>query len=296
MHVVLRKRALTAQERGLALSFGRRAGDAPAPPAASPAGRKAPDSSGSPDPRTRTLYLDLMERCLLNLIYEDAPQDPWSGGVFDPALRAGGRDWPSVAHTMIGQKRMANLRELAERVLAEGVPGDFIETGVWRGGACIYLRAILEAHGVRDRRVFVADSFEGLPKPDPERYPADRGDQHHTFTPLAVSLEQVRSNFAKYGLLDGQVVFLKGWFKDTLPRAPIQSLSILRLDGDMYESTMDGLKNLYAKVSPGGFVIVDDYGAVAACKRAISDFRAAEGIADPIQEIDGIGVYWRKSR
>jgi O-methyltransferase len=241
----------------------------------------------------RALYLDLMEKCLLNTIYEDPAQDPWSAKRFDAAKRAGGLDWPSLAHTMIGQKRLNNLRTVVETVLASDVPGDLIETGVWRGGACILMRAVLKAHGVTDRRVFVADSFEGLPPPDPDKYPADAGDQHHTFTPLAVSLEQVRANFAKYDLLDEQVVFLKGWFKDTLPPAPVERLAVLRLDGDMYESTMDALQALYDKVSPGGFIIVDDF-ALPGCNRAISDFRTAHGIDDPLVGIDSMSCYWQK--
>jgi hypothetical protein len=245
------------------------------------------------------LYLDLMERCLLNTIYEDAYTDWRQRGVthhHDPAMRKLGRDWPSVAHTMIGEVRLRNLRDLCEQVIAEGIPGDFIETGVWRGGACILMRAVLKAHGVADRRVFVADSFEGLPPPDASQYPADAGDTHFQMEELAVSVEKVQGHFAKYGLLDEQLVFLKGWFKDTLPTAPIRQLAVLRLDGDMYESTMDGLRNLYDKVSPGGFVIVDDYGCVAGCKKAIHDFRQERGITDPIIDIDGWGVYWRKPK
>jgi O-methyltransferase/8-demethyl-8-(2,3-dimethoxy-alpha-L-rhamnosyl)tetracenomycin-C 4'-O-methyltransferase len=244
------------------------------------------------EPDTRSLYLDLMQRCLLNTIYEDPAQDPWSGGRYDPAKRAGGLDWPSLAHTMIGRQRMDNLRWAVETALTRGVPGDLIETGVWRGGACIFMRAILKAYGVVDRRVFVADSFEGLPPPDPDRYPADAGDRHHTFAPLAVSLAEVRANFARYDLLDDQVVFLKGWFKDTLSRAPVERLAVLRLDGDMYESTMDALVALYHKVSPGGFVIVDDY-ALPGCKQAITDFRAERGIEAPLVGIDSMSVYWQ---
>ena len=108
-------------------------------------------------------------------------------------------------------------------------------------------------------------------------------------------MEEVKSNFSKYDLLDDQVVFLKGWFSETLPKADIKSLAVLRLDGDMYESTLDGLVNLYDRVSCGGFVIVDDYGAVDGCKRAVTDFRNERGIEDLIQNIDGIGVFWRKS-
>ena len=95
--------------------------------------------------------------------------------------------------------------------------------------------------------------------------------------------------------MDDQVCFLKGWFKDTLPTAPIEKLAILRLDGDMYESTMDGLRSLYHKLSPGGFLIVDDYGAVDACREAVCDFRNEHGIDDEIVKIDWGGVYWQKT-
>jgi SAM-dependent methyltransferase len=242
----------------------------------------------------RNHYLDLMERVLLGVIYEDPPIDPWSGGVFRPELRAKGRDWPAKAHTMIGFERLRNVRELMTRVLGDQVPGDFVETGVWRGGACIYMRAILKAHSITDRNIWVADSFAGLPKPDADRYPQqDQGDLHHTFEALAVSLEEVQENFKKYDLLDPQVRFLKGWFKDTLPLAPIGSIAVLRLDGDMYASTMDALQALGHKVSPGGYIIVDDFGAVPACRQAIADYRREKGIEEPLYDIDGIGAYWR---
>lgn len=209
-------------------------------------------------------------------------------------LREDGRDWPRLAHTMIGRKRMENLRFCVEDVLAKGVPGDFIETGVWRGGACIFMRGILAAHGVTDRRVWVADSFEGLPKPDAAKYSADTHDRHHKFSELAISLDTVRSNFAQYGLLDDNVQFLKGWFKDTLPSAPIEKLAVARLDGDMYESTMDALVSLYPKLSPGGYLIVDDYGAIPGCKQAVTDYRAQHGIVETVKSIDWTGAFWQK--
>lgn len=232
--------------------------------------------------------------CLTGSIYEDPPLKVLGIETFDPNLREYGWDWPSVAHSMIGRQRMANLRFLVERVLFDRISGDFIETGVWRGGACIYLRAVLEAYGVKNRRVWVADSFVGLPPPDEVAYPADAGDKFYTYAELAVSLERVKRNFERYGLLDEQVVFLKGWFKDTLPGAPTGPLAILRMDGDMYESTMDALSNLYDRVSPGGYVIVDDYRVVAGCRKAVDEFRARRGIDDVIVEIDGVGVYWQK--
>ncbi len=208
--------------------------------------------------------------------------------------RKEGKYWPNLAHSMIGLQRLDNIRFCIEDVLTNKVPGDLIETGVWRGGGTIYMRAVLKAHGVTDRKVWVADSFQGLPKPNAEKYSADAGDQHFLIPELPVSLERVQANFRAYGLLDDQVCFLKGWFRDTLPTAPITQFAVLRLDGDMYESTMDGLVNLYHKLSVGGYVIVDDYYPVPACRMAIDDFRKQRGIKDEIREIDGSGVFWKR--
>jgi len=215
---------------------------------------------------------------------------------FDPAARNEGKDWPANAETMVGLKRLDNIQFCIRRVLEKNIPGDFIETGVWRGGSSIFMRAVLKAYQVRDRIVWVADSFEGLPKPD-GRFAQDEGDKHwKSNAVLGISLEQVKENFEKYGLLDEQVRFLKGWFKDTLPEAPIEKLAILRLDGDMYSSTTDALQALYNKLSPGGYLIVDDYGSTPPCRQAVDDFRAQHQITDPIQKIDWTGVYWEKSR
>jgi O-methyltransferase/8-demethyl-8-(2,3-dimethoxy-alpha-L-rhamnosyl)tetracenomycin-C 4'-O-methyltransferase len=242
----------------------------------------------------RRLYLDMVERCVINTIYEDPSQDLWHPRIYDSKVRELGRDWPAQAHSMIGRRRMRNLREIAELVLLQGIPGDFIETGVWRGGACILMRAVLLAYGDTERKVWVADSFCGLPPPNPE-VAADLRDNLYTYTELFVSSDQVRANFAKYDLLDGQVRFLEGWFSDTLAAAPIERLAILRLDGDMYESTMDALTALYDKVSPGGFIIVDDFGAVEGCQKAILEFRQRRGIQAPLYDIDRYGAFWRKT-
>lgn len=205
------------------------------------------------------------------------------------------RNYCEFAHSMIGHKRMDNIESCLDSIRKDAIPGDLIETGVWRGGAVIFMRGYLKAWEMEDRTVWVADSFEGLPKPT---LPEDAGwDYSKEKAPiLAIPLEEVQNNFEKYDLLDGQVKFLKGWFKDTLPTAPIEKLALLRLDGDLYESTMDALNNLYDKVSPGGFVIVDDYGDFEPCKRAVDEFRNLHGITDPMIEIDWAGSYWRKGR
>ena len=196
---------------------------------------------------------------------------------------------------MIGLYRLDNLQQCITDVLRREVPGDLIEAGAWRGGATIFMRAVLAAYGDTERQVWVADSFEGLPQPDPERFPAEAGDKHWVWEQLAVSVEEVQANFARYGLLDERVRFLPGWFKETLPSAPIERLAVLRLDGDMYGSTMDALEALYPKLSVGGYVIVDDYSNIPQCKEAVNDFRNAHQIIDPIESIDWTGVYWQRS-
>lgn len=242
----------------------------------------------------KDLYLDLLKRCLTNLIYQDPATLRGKELPFDLGNRVEGRDWPAVAHTMIGIKRLDALHFCVEDVLNRAVPGDFIETGVWRGGGAIFMRGALKVRDVTDRIVWAADSFEGLPPADAEKYPQDVEYRFHEHKELAVSLEEVQKNFRRYGLLDDQVRFLKGWFRDTLPNAPVQRLAILRLDGDLYESTIDALTHLYPKLQQGGYAIIDDYGDVAACKQAVEEYRAAHRITEDIVPIDAKGVLWRK--
>lgn len=208
--------------------------------------------------------------------------------------RMNGEDWPASALTMIGMKRLNNIESCVHSVVNDNIEGDLIETGVWRGGATILMRALLKELEITDRKVWVADSFKGLPAPDPEKYKADKGTKFHKIKMLKASLEEVKSNFAKYDLLDEQVVFLEGWFKDTLTSAPIDKLALIRLDGDMYGSTMEAIANLYPKLSIGGYLIVDDYNAFPYCKQAIEDYRKKHGISNAVIEIDKEAVYWRK--
>jgi O-methyltransferase len=264
------------------------------------------------------LYLDLLKKCLTRSAFPERYRRlplrhnvlwhrvvAWTNRAlsigrlelvaearFDPHARAFGIDHPPEAETMIGLARLDNLHECIRDVLRTNVPGDFIETGAWRGGATIFMRGALKAYGDSQRAVWVADSFQGLPKPAPEEYPDDAGDTMWAHSELAVSLEEVRANFSRYGLLDDRVHFLPGWFRDTLPTAGVTQLAILRLDGDMYESTSQALHWLYPKLSPGGFVIVDDY-ALPGCRAAVDAYRAAHGISEPIEPIDQDAVFWR---
>lgn len=266
------------------------------------------------------LYLDLIQKCLTGSLDPEElhvvrPRGPLARSVWAklarplldlkqldlvrhvavrPDLRREGRDWPPSAETMVGLHRLGNLRDCIANVVSDGVPGDLLEAGTWRGGSAIFMRAALDAFGDVDRTVWVADSFQGVPPPDSKRYPADAGDTHWTWDELSVPLERVKANFAKYDLLNNRVRFIEGWFKDTLPEAPVEQLAVLRVDGDLYESTLDTLRPLYPKVSDGGFVIIDDYGCVPACKLAVDEFRDEHGITEALHEIDWTGVFWRK--
>lgn len=240
--------------------------------------------------RLRASYLDLMRDSLTGVLHEDPPLPSSKVDGFRADYRAQGWDWPSRAPSMIGTLRMQNVRSECERVLEQNIPGDFVETGVWRGGACIMMRAVLKAWNCGDRRVFAADSFEGFP----EAGLADTNFTAGGIPDFAVSLDEVKRNFSRYGLLDDQVVFLKGLFSETLPRAPIERIAVLRLDGDLYGSTQDGLLHLYDKLSRGGALIADDYFLFEGQRKAIDEFRHARGIEDPIVQIDHFGGFWIK--
>ena len=283
------------------------------------------ETPGTMYPNHPAYYLELLQSCLTGELHPESfvPLHPGKGGLletvkgtgvhilhsllrplrlelvrraqYDPSTRREGMDWPAQAETMIGRKRLNQLQRCIEEVLREHIPGDLIECGVWRGGATIFMRAVLKAYGDMQRQIWVADSFKGLPPPDVENYYLDKHDQLHRFQQLAVSVEEVKANFTRYGLLDDQVQFLPGWFKDSLPTASIDRLAVLRADGDMYESTTQILTYLYPKLSVGGYCIIDDYGAGLSCRQATDDYRRQQGVTEPLQWIDWSGVFWQRT-
>jgi hypothetical protein len=187
------------------------------------------------------LHLDLLKRVLTDTLHTREPDlvndspGRFMQGFLEHYIR--GR-----AISMLPLVRFDNLQHCVNEVLRNGIPGDLIETGVWQGRAAIFMRAALKAYGAEDRTVWVADSFEGLPEPDADKYPLEAKAYHgvvqsKAMNHLAASEDEVRSNFAAFGLLDDRVRFLNCWFKDTLPGAPIGRLAVLRLDGDHLEST-----------------------------------------------------------
>lgn len=199
------------------------------------------------------------------------------------------RNRVEAADTMVGLKQLDNVEACVLGALSAGIPGDLLEAGVWRGGVSILMRGILRAYGDESRSVWVVDSFAGLPEIDRARETEEwsAGD-------MTATLEVVKANFARYGLLDDRVQFLKGFFADTLPMAPIGKLAVLRIDADLYSSTKDALTHLYPKLSIGGFILLDDYQNLADCRRAVDEYRSDNRITETIVPIDKNAVYWKR--
>lgn len=271
-------------------------------------------------------YLDLLKRCVLNEIYLDDElrllylrnclegEEGFDYAAYHDIRNARRAQYEDLqtsrnigrfpernvhksgfSHTMMGRRRLDSLQDCLDIIRQNNVSGDLVECGVWRGGGCIFMAGYLKAHGMQGRRVIVADSFEGLPKPS-HALDAKLDLSKEQFPELAVSQQVVEENFAAYDLLDDQIVFLRGWFRDTLPHAPVPRIALLRLDGDLYESTMDALTALYDKVPEGGVVIIDDFGALEVCQQAVHDFFDQRGEPLPqVEVIDWTGVYWIKS-
>ena len=207
---------------------------------------------------------------------------------FSVQSRLTGKDWPTFGVTMTGVKRMETLDMLLRKAYIEKkLNGSFMETGVWRGGSCIYASAFLHAYEsdiAKDVQVFVYDSFAGLPK---KEHPGDARFWAY-MNYIAVSEEQVRDYYARYGMLGSNVHFVQGWFEDTVPKHSTK-LSILRLDGDMYKSTLEVLCHAYQYLIVGGYWIIDDWN-VPAATTAVSHFTGNHSIKDVPQPIEGTEI------
>jgi hypothetical protein len=261
---------------------------------------------GPDEERLRTAYLDLLKLSLCDLAGAGTRTISWTGDrrVFSRELsgddqlewRAGGRDWPLNALTMVGLRRLDDLQACVESVVGDGIDGDLIEAGAWRGGASILMRATLDSLGARERNVWVADSFQGFPAPETEGDEDDRAleeEMNSAFDYLSAPLDVVKGHFARFGCADG-VEFVPGFFEETMPGLRGRRWSVIRLDGDTYKATRVTLEALYPGLAVGGYVVLDDYCFLPACRRAVDDFRRERGIGEPIEEIDWNGARWRR--
>jgi hypothetical protein len=248
-------------------------------------------------------YLELVKCQVSGVTYNDAERsvvpkvqrNSFRFSALDWNKRKQGTDWAYFGDTMTGWKRLDNVRTLLEDVFRNGIEGDYIETGVWRGGSSMFARAVMRAHNQSTRKSFVCDSFRGLP---PKGRDLDRRDAGWDKTKyLEVPAEIVAQGFQKYCLLDENVIFAKGFFNDTMPPLSkhIGKLAIMRLDGDMYESTVDVLYHLYDKLSLNGYIIIDDWSQNFPSRKACEDFFDTHGIKPQIFDIDQSSAYWKKT-
>lgn len=259
-------------------------------------------------PALRAAYLELLKLSLCDLVASSTTgvqglphgrlvSTELSGADLD--RRAEGRDWPLHALTMTGLQRLDDLQFRVETVVADEIPGDLIEAGSWRGGSSILMRAVLGSLGADQRTVWVADSFQGFPAHDPDEaangYADSLAPYFAAFDFLAVPVNEVKASFARLGYQDG-VRFVAGFFEDTLPglAGDDHRWSVVRLDGDSYDATMLALRCLYPNLSPGGYVIVDDYFAIEECRKAVEDFRREHGIEEPVHPVDWTCARWRR--
>jgi len=245
----------------------------------------------------RAAYLGLLKLCLCDLagtttISVGAMPD---GTVMSRELRgdarrirAAGLDWPLEGLTMVGLDRLDDLQACVESVVADGIAGDLIEAGAWRGGASILMRATLDSLG-EERTVWVADSFQGFPPGEP----GEAGVPLSAYDFLAAPLDEVHESFARLGCERG-VRFVPGFFEETLPALRDERWAIVRLDADTYAPTRLALRSLYPRLATGGYLILDDYGSFAGCRRAVDEFRAEHAIEEPIEKVDSTCVRWRR--
>lgn len=209
------------------------------------------------------------------------------------APRVDGRDWPFGGLTMGGLKRLDDLQGCVETLVADGIEGDLIEAGAWRGGSSIVMRATLDSLGATDREVWVVDSFQGFPGSGDGPVVDPEAEEMSMLEFLSIPVEEVKASFDRLGLGDG-VRFVPGFFAQTMPQLRGGHWALVRLDGDSYEATRDCLEALYPGLAKGGYLVVDDYGAIEVCRRAVDDYRNEHGITELLEQVDWTCVRWRR--
>ena len=195
-----------------------------------------------------------------------------------------GSSWPPVTGncvplSMAGFRRAANLQSLLEDAIVRDVPGDFLEAGTWKGGLCLLAESIFDAyHQFPRRKVWLADSFRGIPKPTLDIDKQEHAGSHNYKILHLGGVQVVQSIFKTFGYLNDNTKWVVGFFKDSFPKQIDQwrrdgtRFAVIRLDGDLYESVWDSLFYLYPFLSEGGYVIIDDYTDWLAARKATLDY------------------------
>lgn len=212
--------------------------------------------------------------------------------------------WKVSSYTMVGYGGLSNIYNLSQFVEKNKVEGAFVECGVWRGG-CSAVMAYVAQKAKSNRKMWLFDSFEGLPEPTAkdgnraQKYASNRVTGKLSTIGMCVSPLEIleRLFFSELNINRKNVIIEKGWFQDTLPKAKerIGHIAILRLDGDWYESTKCCLNNLYDNVVSGGFIIIDDYRRWEGCRLAVDEFLRKRDLNPNLLKIDSNSMtYFQK--
>ena len=198
----------------------------------------------------------------------------------------------ALPYTLTGVERLHGLVIAVRHLVRTGVPGDFAECGVWRGGSVLAMILTLQQEGVADRDVHLFDTFEGMTEPDErDTSPIDRPAVElwqetegkpfpEYFAAETFNEDAVRELVLSSGYPADRVHLVRGPVEQTIPGAAPERIALLRLDTDWYESTRHELDHLYPRLSSGGVLIVDDYGHWEGARRAVDEY--FDGSAEPI--------------
>ncbi len=240
----------------------------------------------------RDSYIDLIKRAVTNYAYLGGSSSIETFDClssYDKRQSRWNMDARARPMTLLSKGQLDLIEKCALKIEEMNVPGDYIEAGVWRGGAIIFMRALMKAYGIEQRKIIAADSFSGIPQNQVFRHdPVDNWVDR-----WEASLDEVNGNIARFGLLDDRIEMLSGLFSDSLPSLSGRSFALIRLDSDAHDSVMASLEHLYPALSPGGIIIVDDWHLVG-CRFAVNAYRKKHNISDEICVEAGNG-YWTKT-
>jgi O-methyltransferase len=189
--------------------------------------------------------------------------------------------------TMTGADKVYALIQAVRYVTRHQIPGDVVECGVWRGGSMQAAARTLLSVGDTTRELYLFDTFEGMPPPGERdiRRSDDRSAEElmaeeareRSLVWAVATLEDVQDGFAQIPYPSERIHFVKGRVEETIPSEAPERISILRLDTDWYDSTRHELEHLYPRLSPGGVLLLDDYGYWEGAREAVDEFLEQTG-------------------
>tara|TARA_Y100000588_G_scaffold114755_1_gene125881 strand:+ start:4602 stop:5405 length:804 start_codon:yes stop_codon:yes gene_type:complete len=204
--------------------------------------------------------------------------------------------WNKVSpYTMTSQSRIANLERAVRYIIANNISGDFVECGVGAGGSMMAIAYTLIELQIENRRLLLYDTFAGMARPTdedisilgkPARQKYDRKIKDGECTWHNFPLVDVRANLSLTKYPSDAVFFHKGLVQDTLPANDSHEIALLRLDTNLYESTIVECAELMPKLKPGGVLIVDDYFRWLGQQKAVDEYLSSAGLTMLLTRID----------